>query len=166
MKRKTNKVIIHEDYSELLTLKGEAISIDTDIISSVIGMYWIVGMNGYAQCRINGKVVYLHRYITNCPDDMVVDHINHNKLDNRIKNLRICTPEQNAMNTAPKKSNKSGRVGVFWSERDKLWYAQIKVNRKTVHLGSFKKFEDAVKARKKAEIHYRGEYAYNSGTEG
>ena len=85
-------------------------------------------------------------------EDMVVDHINHNRLDNRKQNLRLCTQGENLRNKKVK--------GVTFDKRRNKWYARIMINRKNLHLGSFDTKEEAIEARKQAEIEYFGEYRY------
>ena len=94
----------------------------------------------------------LHRFLMNPSDDMVVDHINHNRLDNRKQNLRLCTQGENLRNKKVK--------GVAFDKRRNKWYARIMINRKNLHLGSFDTKEEAIEARKQAEIEYFGEYRY------
>jgi hypothetical protein len=53
----------------------------------------------YAMSKINKKPTLMHRLLMKFPEGMCVDHINHNGIDNRKCNLRICTVAQNAMNT-------------------------------------------------------------------
>lgn len=52
----------------------------------------------YAQARIDGKTVLLHRLVADTPDGLVTDHVNHDTLDNRRANLLVCTPSENRMN--------------------------------------------------------------------
>ena len=102
----------------------------------------------------------MHRFIIgeeNIPENMVIDHINHNPSDNRRSNLRIVSPYNNSRNLVKKKNNTSGRAGVS-RYKDGRWRAYINVNRKQINLGSYDKKEDAIKAREKAEIKYFGEY--------
>lgn len=94
------------------------------------------------------KNVRLHRWLIGCPEGLEVDHINHNTLDNRKSNLRICTTFENQMN---KTNNSSGCVGVRWHSQGKKWNARIVINGKEKSLGMFKTFDDAVNARRKAE---------------
>jgi hypothetical protein len=110
----------------------------------------------------NGKKKYLHRLIMNAPDDMVVDHINGDKLDNRKENLRICTNQQNQMNRGKTKNNKTGFKGVCFNKRDNKYQANIKVDGKKKHLGLFEKSEDAYKAYCDACVRYHGEFS-NTG---
>ena len=113
--------------------------------------------NGYV---INSKMERLHRIIMNCPKDKVIDHINHNPLDNRKSNLRICTQMENSYNMPLPINNKSGCRGVGYDKSCKLWKAKIQYNRKLKYLGGFKTKEEAIKARKEAEQKYFGGYAY------
>lgn len=110
-------------------------------------------------CR-SCKAGQLHRFILNIVDkNIFVDHINHNGLDNRKCNLRICTNQQNICNCNIPKNNKSGHKGVYWSKTRNKWTAQITVNNKTIYLGRYSKLEDAVKARNKAAKEVYGEFA-------
>lgn len=89
------------------------------------------------------------------PDGIDVDHINGIKGDNRWINLRLATRSQNNMNSKIKrKFTLTGQKGVNINKE--CWSAQIAVNKKIIKLGKFEKFEDAVKAREKAEIKYLG----------
>ena len=108
----------------------------------------------YIQKRVNKKIIFLHRYIMNCPKGMYVDHINHNTLDNRKENLRITTNANNLRNGNIRKNNTSGVNGVYYSKRDKRYVAEIIVNYKKIHLGSFTNLEDAKNVRQKAEKLY------------
>lgn len=88
----------------------------------------------------------------------VVDHINHNPLDNRKNNLRVCEQNKNTKNVSKKKNNKSGYVGVSFNKSRNKWSAEIKVNYRKIHLGEYKNLEDAVYARMIAEALYFGDY--------
>ena len=87
------------------------------------------------------------------PLDMV-DHINHDKLDNRWENLREVSNQENQRNMRVPKDNTSGVVGVSWNKTANRWIASISVDIGLVHLGSFVQFSDAVNARKNAEVLY------------
>ena len=94
-----------------------------------------------------------------------VDHINHDKLDNRRGNLRLATHQQNKWNV-PKQKHRDGRPtssqykGVSLFKRNGRWTASIKVNDKSVRLGYFDTEEDAARAYDAAARQYFGEFAY------
>ena len=87
-----------------------------------------------------------------------IDHINNDRLDNRIENLRDVTPQQNSFNRRRKVCNSSGYKGVTFHKRDKKWQATIEYNGKTRFLGYFSKPEDAHKAYCNAAEKAYGEY--------
>lgn len=92
-------------------------------------------------------------------DGMTVDHRNHNTLDNRRSNLRVCTNSQNCANKKKASGKSSGYKGVTWFKRDNCWKAQIKVNYRNIHLGYFDKEADAAAAYNKSAIRIFGEFA-------
>jgi hypothetical protein len=91
------------------------------------------------------------------PDDQI-DHKNGDPLDNKLDNLRLATNKQNGKNLRIKSNNTSGVTGVTWDKANNKWRSVIKADGKSISLGRFIKFEDAVKARKNAEIKYFGEW--------
>lgn len=134
---------------------------DYELIEDIRVSCWSV-CNGYAETKVNGKTVRLHRLVTKALKGQVVDHINHNTLDNRKENLRIVTVTENSRNHKIKNNNTSGVTGVRWHKRDCMWEAFIVVDNKQKHLGSFDNKEDAINARKLAEDKYFGEYSYDN----
>ena len=113
---------------------------------------------GYLAGGALGKHYYAHRvawllHYGSWPEGPI-DHINGVKSDNRIENLRVVTPEQNQKNRKRGTRNKSGAVGVYWVNRLNRWQVQIGVNGKEKHIGLFKDFDEAVVARKEAEVKY------------
>jgi hypothetical protein len=105
------------------------------------------------------KTIYMHRIVLNPPNDMFTDHINHNKLDNRRCNLRICTRSQNNANNRLSRSNTSGRRGVYWYKQTKKWKAQIKYKGHKLSIGYFLNIEDAAKAYRTKAKELFGEFA-------
>lgn len=110
---------------------------------------------GYKHVSINGKKYLVHRLIWHIyygkKPNKPIDHINRNTSDNRIINLRLVTRQQNCLNRGMNKNNTSGVTGVCWNKQNNKWQSQITVNKKSILLGTFLNFEDAVKARKAAE---------------
>lgn len=100
-----NEIVLKEDYAEIMLYNNECeiidkAFIDLDDVDKIKDIKWYKGTRGYVQ-NIKGKGtsrICLHRYITNCPRDLVVDHINHNVLDNRKNNLKVCTQKENCNN--------------------------------------------------------------------
>jgi hypothetical protein len=81
-----------------------------------------------------------------------IDHINGNRADNRMSNLREATSAENSRNMRMMARNKSGVTGVFWHKSRRRWIAEIKgADSKPIHIGNFVIFQDAVDARKQAE---------------
>ena len=111
--------------------------------------------NGYLFGAIADRKMFAHRVAWamhyGCWPDGEIDHVNHDKTDNRIANLRVVQRTQNAMNLSKSKRNSSGVTGVFKHTQTMRWQAQIRINRKSIHLGSFESFDDAIAARRKAE---------------
>lgn len=83
-----------------------------------------------------------------------IDHINHDPADNRWVNLREVSHDENARNQKTRTDNTSGVCGVTFKSRDKLWVAQIRVNKKLIHLGCSKSKENAIVLRKAGERKY------------
>jgi len=110
--------------------------------------------------KINKKPMRLHRYILNYYEkDFEPDHIDGNGLNNKKENLRLITHQQNMMNQRILPSNNtSGYIGVTRNKSNECWDAQIKINGKHIYLGSYINIEDAILARKNAEIKYFGIY--------
>ena len=91
--------------------------------------------------------------------DEFVDHRDSNPLNNTRENLRLATNSQNQMNRCKVSNTTSHLKGVSWHKGNKSWDAQIKVDGKSIHIGSFSTQEDAHEAYKKAAIKYFGEFA-------
>lgn len=81
-----------------------------------------------------------------------IDHINRDRSDNRIINLRLATRAQNAQNCVTRRIGNSGVPGVSWHKQSKKWRASIKANGEHIHLGGFDCLDDAALARKLGEI--------------
>lgn len=111
------------------------------------------------------KTLYMHREIIARLLDRklnqceMIDHINGNTLDNQRSNLRIASPAQNQYNRNKAKNNTSGFKGVTWSKFHNKWVAQIKINKKHIHIGYFNDIQSAAKAYNQAALDLHGDYA-------
>lgn len=166
VKKRYNTYDLTGEYGIGYTFKGEEFYFDLEDYDKIKDYCWSKNKKGYiiSTDSKTRKTILLHRIITDCPDNLLPDHIygKDTRYDNRKSNLRICTVQENCMNSALYKNNTSGVTGVMWHKRDMVWQARIKVNYKYIHLGCFEKFEDAVKARKEAEDKYFGEFSYDN----
>lgn len=111
--------------------------------------------DGYKCLHYRGKRYYAHRVaflIMEGRWPTEIDHINHDKGDTRWANLREVTRSENKRNAPLSKGNTSGAVGVRKHRRK--WQAFITVDGKQNHLGAFDTFDEAVAARKAAEVEY------------
>lgn len=123
------------------------------------------GTNGYAYFStwdgFRSSPQTLHGFLLSAPKGAHIDHINGDKLDNRRDNLRVVTASVNGANRHQlNKNNTSGVRGVSYAPNfsiSKPWRAQIMANRKARHLGLFATKEEAVAARKAAELANYGE---------
>lgn len=139
-----------------------SIIVDDDVYMWASKFKWYM-VNGYAYRTTftDGKVknIWIHREIMGFPSGKDVDHKNHNRLDNRRENLRVCTRSQNRQNTGSKRSSSSKYLGVSWRKAHKRWIAQIRVDGKDIFLGNFEDEKEAAKAYNKAAESYFGEFA-------
>ena len=134
--------------------------VDDNDYDKVVAAVWWKQASGYI---INKDGMYLHRMIMGNPDEMVVDHINGDKLDNRKENLRICTRRENVINSRVSKNNTTGYHGVSYMRHIGKYRAYIFTNGKQIYLGSYTNIDDAITARKQAEEQYFGEFAPKDG---
>ncbi len=114
---------------------------------------------GYKSIHIGGKRILTHRAIFiyhngEIGKGLLIDHINGDTKDNRIENLRAVSRSQNNQNSKIGVNNKSGAIGVHFLKQGQKWRAEITSNGKKQHLGVFSDKDEAIKARKEAEIKY------------
>lgn len=148
----------NNSYAIGVTSRGFEFYFDIDDWDKITQWSWSVDPRGYLAATVNNHHKTLHNYLMQPSKGLVVDHINGNRLDNRKKNLRVCTPHQNSMNKGKSKNNQTGVTGVSMTPGGK-YRARIMVNRKEIRLGHYETLAEATKARKLAEIKFFGEYA-------
>jgi hypothetical protein len=116
--------------------------------------YLCVGIN-YNSYRAHRLIFLMHKgYLPK-----TIDHINGDKLDNRIENLRAATVGQNQHNRKTNANNTSGYKGVSWNKALKKWTARITLERKIIHLGYFANVEEAAEVVRKAREELHGDFA-------
>ena len=116
----------------------------------------------YAVCcdRFN-KQRFMHRMILSPKDGMDIDHFDGDGLNNCKSNLRICTRSQNIAHAKKPGHGKSSKFkGVSWHTKGHVFMAQIKINQKSIHLGSFTNEEDAARAYDKKAKELFGDFAF------
>ncbi len=144
--------------------QGKMTIIDHKDLKIVNQYKWYFMGCGYAATRPWNKetktysTIYLHRFLMGNPKNQV-DHINQNKLDNRRKNLRLCSHADNARNSKHRANNTTGFRGVSTHYDGKKFAASITINYKKIHLGLFKTKEAASKSYKAAAKKYFGVFA-------
>lgn len=135
---------------------GKYAYVDLDDYERVMKHSWCLTKDKYAQSTINKKSIKLHRFIMNCYDDKIVDHIDHNTLNNKKKNLRICTILQNSYNTKYRKHSSCFK-GV--QKVNNKWRCVLRKNGQLINLGTFISEIQAAKIYDKYALKYFGEYA-------
>ena len=160
-KNNVNTYDLSGEYGIGYTSKGIKFLFDKEDYPLIRQYNWYQNSNGYIRSSHPHKL-FLHRLIMGVSQkNIMVDHIHHNKTDNRKSELRIVTNAQNQMNQKPR-PHSSSYTGVSWHTKNKKWIAQISVNGKLRCLGLFEKEKDAIDARKKAEEEYYKQYSYEN----
>ena len=117
-----------------------------------------LGQNGYLYTRVIDTHYLVHRLVWllvhGYTPEKGLDHIDRDKLNNRVENLREVSQSCNMRNKSIQSNNKSGVTGVSWSEERGKWQVYIKSNTVTVGIGRYINFDEAVKARWAAEVKY------------
>lgn len=118
--------------------------------------------DGYLRTQIQGKFYAIHRliYLLHYGEmPKFIDHIDCNRTNNKIENLRIVSLQQNGYNRKINKNNKSGVKGVSWSKSAKKWVAQLKINGCQTYLGCYENLNDAKEVVEEVRSKEHGIYA-------
>jgi|SRR5690606_26680707 len=157
--KKFEGLIQPEDYKLIPLTRGKFAKVDNEDFDKVRGFNWYYNKHGTGYAT-NSHLGPMHRYITNTPKGMVVDHINHDTLDNRKSNLRICTQLQNSANQRPYENSSSKYKGVSWDSENNKWRATIRWGGVSKCLGRYETEEEAGVAYDLEAIHRQGDFAY------
>ncbi len=120
---------------------------------------------GYLRAYVAGRshrlhrLAWMHYHGQEIPEGYWIDHINSNKSDNRIRNLRLATVSENTYNKPMQSNNSSGFKGVYWHSPSGMWQAKIGKNRRSRHIGLFSTKEEAARAYDTAALQLFGEFA-------
>ena len=141
-RRKYNTYETDGEVTKVIDERGNFALIDTEDLERVKPYYFYKGSGDYyvANKMIDKKKVtyFLHRFITDCPKGLVVDHLNHNRADNRKENLKVCTLQDNRKNMPV--------IGVVLLEHTDKWTASVKDGDSIKYLGVYDTFDEAVEA--------------------
>lgn len=118
--------------------------------------------DGYVSISVNGRIYRAHRLawlycFREWPKD-VIDHVNGNRSDNTLDNLREATKVQNSYNIKAHKDSGTGVKGVYYNKANQNYRAQIRYSGRTISLGSFKTLEEAAEAYNKKALEIHGEF--------
>lgn len=154
-----------QSYRLIPLTQGQNAIVDADDFERLSQWNWCAAwaegtQSFYAMAwRQGGGHIRMHAKVIECPRGMFIDHKNHDTLDNRKSNLRLCTYTQNLQNQMRRTTNSSGFKGVY--KYGAKWTAHIRVNKKKIHLGTFTTSEAASLAYKEAAKHYFGEFSWS-----
>ena len=125
---------------------------------------WYAKSTTYAERKVRRsdgtqRTIIMHRSIMNPAPGLVVDHINHDGLDNRRANLRVCTIAENMRNRWSNPASSSRFLGVCWIDKIAKWQAQIKLNGQSRYLGCYADEIGAARAYDAAARELFGQFA-------
>ena len=154
--KKYNEFHIEGDTTYVKLSNSDEIMIcDTEDWERLKENCWGISYHGYARTTdSNNKTFNFHTQIVDCPDNLIRDHINRNKLDNRKENIRITTNQINTINTDIRKDNTSGHKGVSYNKNSGKWRSYISINKKCTFFPESDTYEEAVAKREAAELMY------------
>lgn len=159
-----------ESYQEIELSRGKVALVDSEDWEYLNKFNWHTSNSSSkhtpltswrAYRKINKRRVGMHNIIMNCPKGMLIDHINHDGLDNRKSNLRICTPAQNSINKRNSPLRNNNYKGVKWLEHQQRWCVRMGSTKSGTakYVGTYDTEIEAAKAYNNAAIEMYGEFA-------
>lgn len=122
-----------------------------------------VNKRGYRTVYVDGKIYKAHRLVFLYHHGFLpnqVDHIDGDKDNNRIENLRAATNSQNRMNCGAQRNNTSGHKNVYWDVEANKWAVKVRVDKKLRTLGRFANIDDAIVAATAGRKELHGAFAH------
>ena len=166
LNKKYNEYNLSGEYGIGYLENGEEFYFDLEDYELIKDYRWN-SIGGYITTYIDHKTVRLHRLVMGVTNpNIYVDHIKHDKKDNRKSQLRIVNCSQSCMNRGLMGHNTSGITGVRFDTHSNKWQAYIGVNGELIHLGFFDDKEQAIESRNQAEEKYFGQYSYDNSIKG
>ena len=152
-------IMLISNYISLATTNtNREILFDPEDLEVVQKYLWAESAHGYAVSTTKPQV-FMHHLVVIGDLKPYVDHINHNKLDNRRRNLRGCTSSQNQMNRQNTINSSSKYKGVSLRGDTGTWRAEIYKNAERYHLGTYKSEDEAALAYNEKALELHGEFA-------
>ena len=157
--KKYNTYDLTGEYGIGYASNGKEFYFDLEDYDKIKDYCWYEKDDGAIVCK-SKDIIYMHRLVMNAPNNLQIDHIYHNRNDNRKSKLRIANNTQNTVNRGMQSNNTSGIIGVSWNKQLKKWHAYISIYNKRINLGYFDNIDNAIIAREQAEDKYFGEWKY------
>lgn len=123
-----------------------------------------INKRGYRAIYVDGKIYKAHRLVFLYHHGFLpvqVDHIDGNKDNNRVENLRAATNSQNRMNCGAQQNNTSGHKNVYWDKSINKWTAKVRLHKKLYGFGKFDNLNDAITAAMTGRQKLHGQFAHN-----
>lgn len=165
VEQKTNPIVrfavFADDYVSIPLTNEKWARIDYEDFEQVSAFTWTATKQcrtWYASAKINGKMVALHRFVMKAVRGQVIDHIDRNGLNNQKTNLRFCTRGENRRNAIGWPETRKSRFKGLSINKGR-WQVRIKINKKTICLGTYADEVEAARAYDAGAVQFHGEFA-------
>ena len=148
--------------TEIPLSQGLVAVIDEADLPLVQGRRWFANPGRKTYYARSGGSVLMHRMLLGAPKGIPVDHIKGNGLDNRRRNLRLCSNAQNQWNAGARRDSVTGHRGVSFRRDTKRFCAHIRVHGRRFYLGEYRVLEDAIQVYNAAARTHFGEFLPSS----
>ena len=148
-KMEFRKIVNYENYSvsNMGTIRNDKTNRILQPQIDTKGYYCVILYNNSKRKNINIHRLVGVAFVENPDNKICLDHINNNKLDNNISNLRWSTYQENNRNASIRSDNSSGIKGIYWNKKAKKYHTRIKIDGNYIHLGYYDTIEEATEAR-------------------